>query len=149
ARARVKLGARELAAAAITVALVGTLAWRAVTALPTEVEREQRQICLPVEPAPGWEARPALPFTLRDYQGHEISLSRYRGSVVFLNFWATWCPPCVDEMQSLERLAAALGGRKDFALVAVSEDKSWDDIRTFFRQGSRMTVLMDDDWKVA
>jgi hypothetical protein len=52
-------------------------------------------------------------------------------------------------MQSLERLAEALGDRKDFALVTVSEDKTWEDVRSFFPRGSRLTVLMDDDYKVA
>ncbi len=46
----------------------------------------------------------AIPFTLRDLKGNKVSLRDYRGKVVFLTFWATWCPPCVHELPDLERL---------------------------------------------
>jgi len=52
----------------------------------------------------------------------ETSLAAFRGKVVVLNFWATWCAPCVREMPSLDRLQAMLGGG-DFAVVALSEDR--------------------------
>ena len=52
----------------------------------------------------------------------ETSLAAFRGKVVVLNFWATWCAPCVREMPSLDRLQAALGG-DDFAVVALSQDR--------------------------
>ncbi len=52
----------------------------------------------------------------------ETSLAAYHGKVVVLNFWATWCAPCVREMPSLDRLQAMLGG-DDFAVVALSEDR--------------------------
>src|SRR5438105_8925484 len=81
--------------------------------------------------------------------GKPVKLEAYRGRVVFLNFWATWCPPCLDEMASLEQLAGAFAARPDFALLAISEDKGWNDIRSFFQKGSRMTVLLDEDFRVA
>lgn len=43
-------------------------------------------------------------FTLTDMQGQQVSLSQFRGKVVILNFWATWCPPCREEMPSMEKL---------------------------------------------
>ena len=52
----------------------------------------------------------------------ETSLAAFHGKVVVLNFWATWCAPCVREMPSLDRLQAMLGG-DDFAVVALSEDR--------------------------
>ena len=51
--------------------------------------------------------------------GEKVQLSDYKGNVVFLNFWATWCVPCVEEMPAMERLAAKLKG-KPFRIVAVN-----------------------------
>ncbi len=47
---------------------------------------------------------PAPDFSLTDMQGNEVTLSQFRGKVVLLNFWATWCPPCREEMPSMEQL---------------------------------------------
>jgi peroxiredoxin len=146
----VKVDPVRLGAVGVVFAgIIGLLAWKGASALPGEIEREQREICLPLEPDPGWKVRPAQDFTLKDYAGRPISLSAYRGRVVFLNFWATWCPPCRDEMDSMERLALRMGEHKDFAMLAVSEDKSWDDVRRFFAGGSRMTILMDEEFRTA
>ncbi len=54
--------------------------------------------------------------------GSEVALADFRGRVVLLNFWATWCAPCVREMPSLDRLQAALGP-EGLDVVAVSEDR--------------------------
>ncbi len=53
--------------------------------------------------------------------GSILDLGRFRGQVVLLNFWATWCPPCIRELPALHRLQFALGGR-DFKVVALSID---------------------------
>jgi thiol-disulfide isomerase/thioredoxin len=55
--------------------------------------------------------------------GSEVTLAAFRGQVVVLNFWATWCGPCVREMPSLNRLQAALDGH-GLKVVAVSEDRA-------------------------
>jgi thiol-disulfide isomerase/thioredoxin len=52
----------------------------------------------------------------------EVTIAAWAGRVVLMNFWATWCPPCLKEMPSLDRLQAALGG-DDFQVVAVSTDR--------------------------
>lgn len=57
-----------------------------------------------------------------DSDGKSLKLSSFRGKVVLLNLWATWCPPCVKEMPSLDRLQGKLGGER-FAVVAISQDK--------------------------
>jgi thiol-disulfide isomerase/thioredoxin len=78
-------------------------------------------------------------------------LSEFAGSVLFLNFWATWCEPCVRELPSMFRLARALKGRK-FQMVAVSYDESWADITKFFQSAlgempKEILVLRDPDQK--
>jgi thiol-disulfide isomerase/thioredoxin len=52
-----------------------------------------------------------------------VRLHRFRGKVVVLNLWAAWCAPCIEEMPSLDRLAARLPAA-DFAVIAVSQDKT-------------------------
>ena len=55
-------------------------------------------------PKGGLIGTPAPDFILTDMQGQKVTLSQFRGKVVVLNFWATWCPPCKDEMPSMEQL---------------------------------------------
>ena len=64
---------------------------------------------------------PAPNFTLPGLDGKMVNLSDYRGAVVLVNIWATWCPPCVDEMPSLERLYKEFKG-ENFEILAVSID---------------------------
>ena len=71
-------------------------------------------------PYPQARALPALSFL--DAQGKPTSLAAFRGKVVLLNVWATWCPPCVKEMPTLNKLQEVLGG-KDFAVLPLSVDK--------------------------
>ncbi len=65
---------------------------------------------------------PAPDFTLSDIHGKQHRLSDYRGKVVLLNFWATWCGPCLAEMPSMESLKNKLKDEK-FVILAVSIDK--------------------------
>ncbi len=71
---------------------------------------------------PAVPARPAPEITLFDGDGNLVPLSDFKGRVVLLNFWATWCAPCVREMPTLDRLQAKLGG-PGFTVIAVSEDR--------------------------
>jgi thiol-disulfide isomerase/thioredoxin len=58
----------------------------------------------------------------QDKMGQPVNLDSFKGKVVVLNFWATWCPPCIAEMPALDHLQAQMGG-KDLAVVAVSTDR--------------------------
>lgn len=88
-------------------------------------------------------------FILPTETGQPVSLEGYRGRVVLLNFWASWCPPCVAEMPSLERLKKAMEG-KDFAIVAVSVDDRWADVDRFKQTVPlTLTVLWDQGFQVA
>lgn len=69
-------------------------------------------------PAP--VAMPALAFT--DIEGKALNIADFKGKVVLLNLWATWCGPCVEEMPSLDRLQAQLG-TQDFSVAALSIDR--------------------------
>lgn len=91
-------------------------------------------------------ARPAAPdFELRDLRGRDVRLSSYRGKVVVLNFWATWCAPCRVEAPSLQRLYAARGG-EDLEMLAVSLDNKRDLVERFVSQYQlRFPVLLDPD----
>lgn len=83
-------------------------------------------------------------FTLSDLNGQSVSLSDYRGKVVFLNFWATWCPPCREEMPAMERLHESMGD-KDFAILAVNVEKgNRQAVENFINSGPySFKVLLD------
>jgi peroxiredoxin len=89
---------------------------------------------------------PAPDFTLPDLNGKLHRLAQYRGKVVFLNLWATWCPPCRMEMPGMERLYRRLGGR-DFVMLAVSADEGGKDAVAPFvaEMGLTFPVLLDPE----
>jgi thiol-disulfide isomerase/thioredoxin len=72
--------------------------------------------------APVAERRAAPGFAFADAQGRPLRLNDFKGRVVLVNLWATWCPPCIAEMPDLDALAAKLGGER-FQVVAVSLDR--------------------------
>ncbi len=88
---------------------------------------------------------PALPTPFTAAGGAETSLADFRGRVVVLNFWATWCGPCIVEMPSLDKLHRALEG-ESAAVIAVSEDRAGETVVIpFFRQrGIRSLDLYTD-----
>ncbi|MGQ9628898.1 MAG: TlpA family protein disulfide reductase [bacterium] len=88
-------------------------------------------------------------FALESISGQEVKLSDFRGKVVFLNFWATWCPPCRAEMPSMERLHRKFDG-EDFAILAVDIQESAKTVRKFVNDfGLTFTVLLDTRGRVA
>lgn len=72
----------------------------------------------------------ALEIQLEDVFGNTVRLSDFRGKIVFLNFWASWCPTCVAEMPSMEKLHRRLKD-KDFVMIAVNLQESNAQVKAF------------------
>jgi len=100
---------------AFTELLTACLLWLAAPVLAGELEEYP-------------EVGPTPPLALRDLGGNSHTLDGYRGRVVLVNFWATWCPPCLVEMPAMQRLEAAYPDTA-FTVLAVnvkeSREKAW------------------------
>ncbi len=104
----------------------------------------------PDTPGPLGRDSPAPDFSLpRVGGGGAVSLSDSRGKVVLVNFWATWCKPCEDEMPAMERLYRELG-TDHFELLAVSVDESMAEVSAFReRLELSFPILLDAEKRVA
>lgn len=104
---------------------------------PTPLPVAPQQLSLIDKPAPNFE--------LEGLDGQRYRLSSYRGRVVFVNFWATWCEPCRRELPAFEQFAAAQGA--DGAIIlAVNVGETPEQIAAFFEQHDveAVSVLLDD-----
>ena len=72
--------------------------------------------------------------TVADRSGGKIDLSKLEGKIAIIHFWATWCPPCVEEIPALSRFWERYKGRDDVVLYAVSVDKDWKTIDDFTKK---------------
>ena len=110
---------------------------------------------LPFNAAQAKELTPHTPRTpysqlaLEDLAGKTHRLADYKGKVVLINFWATWCPPCRAEMPSMQRLKDLMAG-KPFAILAVDMAETKPEIHDFLREIKPkvdFTILLDKDGK--
>ena len=85
---------------------------------------------------------PAKDFTAQNWDGQMVKLSDYRGKVVLVNFWASWCKTCAAEKPSLNELQRELAG-DDVVVLALASDKDWTDVKKKLAGGSPLTVLLD------
>ncbi len=94
---------------------------------------------------PGPGAKPAPSFTLQDLKGNQISLSDFQGKVVILDFWATWCPPCVKEIPHFIALYEQYKDR-GFAIVGISVDRGGISVVKSFARKYQVNypILMTD-----
>ena len=85
---------------------------------------------------------------LKDMNGKNISLSDFKGKIVFLNFWTTWCPTCRIEMPSMEKLHQRLKN-KNFAMVTINLQESASQVKAFFKEFKlTFTALLDSTGEV-
>lgn len=91
----------------------------------------------------------AIDFKLKDLNGKEMSLSDLKGKKVFLNFWATWCPPCKAEMPEIQKLYEETKD-SDVVIVAVEIGEPLDTVKSFIDSNKySFKVLLDSDQSVA
>ncbi len=89
-----------------------------------------------------------IQFSLKDVDGKIVKISDYRGKIIFLNFWTTWCPACRIEMPAMEKLHQKLKD-KDFVMIAVSLQESAQVVRDFFQKYKlTFTALLDSTGEV-
>ncbi len=99
----------------------------------------------PVSPSEIDKLNRAPEFSLKDLSGKPVTLSSLKGKVVLLNFWATWCPPCISEMPVFNKLYREMKGR-GLEVVAISADRSEGYVRDFVSKHSLdLKVLYDAD----
>lgn len=82
-------------------------------------------------------------FSLRDTEGNQVRLSDFRGKVVLINFWASWCSPCLAELPALQRLQAKLKG-KEFVILGVGVDDTEEALAQYKKSyGLTYTTVID------
>ena len=88
-------------------------------------------------------------FSLLDFEGNRVELASLQGRVVFINFWATWCPPCREEMPSMLRLNQKLKD-KPFTLITILMNDDPANAKAFYKSiGGSLPTLLDPDGAVA
>jgi thiol-disulfide isomerase/thioredoxin len=96
-----------------------------------------------------WTRGATPPLSLKDLDGRLHDLATYRGKTVVLNFWATWCEPCRDEMPSLQRLARRFADR-GLVVLTVDVAEKPERVRRFLDQAQiTLPVLLDPDSSTA
>jgi peroxiredoxin len=139
---------------AFAVATAGALVYGYTAALPNAVAAARESACrgLAPEKANAPDASEMAPdLELVDRQGQIRKLSDYRGRFVVLNFWATWCEPCLREWPELDKLAARIEGRDDIVVLAVSVDKDRAEVEAFVERlglgATKVEILHDPSEK--
>jgi len=91
----------------------------------------------------------AIDFKLKDINGKEMSLSDLKGKKVFLNFWATWCPPCKEEMPDIQKLYEETKN-SDLVIIAVEIGEPLSTVKSFIDNNKySFKVLLDSDQSVS
>lgn len=93
---------------------------------------------------------PVSDVALIDERENKLNLSDLKGSVVFVNFWASWCPPCIEEMPSIEALFRNLSGKPTFKMITILYRDDVDRItKSAKEQGYTLPIYRDPDGSAA
>lgn len=148
--AREQTDAFGIFAYVIYICLGGVLVFGFAWALKGAIVTQNRSICRALAPedrtgeAPEW--------TVQDLSGNEVSLSDFKGKFVVLNFWATWCEPCITEWPQINQLAERFSESDDIVVIAMSIDQDRESIAPFLDRmslgESPATVLWDPTQKL-
>ena len=85
-------------------------------------------------------------FTLQDLEGKPISLSDYKGKIVFIDFWATWCPPCRMSIPYVEKLYEQYKDNEDFVVLGINLQEDKETITKFMKkQKMNYPILLSDN----
>ncbi|MBE3580538.1 MAG: TlpA family protein disulfide reductase [Thermoanaerobacteraceae bacterium] len=111
-----------------------------------EVSRDEATRSLPIQ-----IERPAPDFTLPTLDGGRVTLSELRGKPVFINFWTTWCPFCLQEMPDFQQFFSRHGEEVHMAIINVTAaEETLDDVRNFLAAtGYTFPILLDTEGDVA
>jgi thiol-disulfide isomerase/thioredoxin len=144
---KARIGWAIAAAVLLALGLAGAKGYDALVVQP-RVEEKAFEIVRVDKPAPD--------VFLAGADGRPFAISQMKGAVVFVNFWATWCPPCRAEMPSMlalgRQLEQAHPGK--FRMVAISGDDDWNAVHDYFRvvfggAPKELTVALDREGKAA
>ncbi len=95
------------------------------------------------------KAELAPDFSLKTPEGKPVILSAYKGKVVLVNFWATWCPYCVKEMPALIKIYEKAGG-KNFEIISIDIQETPENVKAFVeKNGIKHTVVIDPSSETA
>ena len=123
---------------------MGVVLGAALAAMPPRVEAARDEVLLD-EPS---KSVAAPDFTAETLAGETVRLSAFKGQVVFLNFWATWCVPCKEEMPAMERVHLALQGRR-FRLLAVNLQEAPAAMQKFVEElGLTFDIVLDPSGEI-
>lgn len=75
-----------------------------------------------------------IPFSKEDIYGNKITVAKGDGKVTLIDFWATWCVPCVRGMPELQKIYKTYGDREDFRMIGISIDRKIDDLREYLEK---------------
>lgn len=129
--------------------LVPVILLIAVSLLPACKKEKEPGKPAPVSVSKAAEGAAAPDFTVKDLDGKDTTLSSLKGSVVMVNFWATWCPPCKEEIPSMIKLNKAMSG-KAFRMLAISIDEGGKDaVQKYFKGSRDLPAYLDTDTKIS
>ena len=102
------------------------------------------QTSLPITQIQQTQIRPAAQFTATGVDGKPVKLTDYKGKVILLNFWATWCPPCLAEIPDLIKIQSKY--KNKVQIIGISMDQSSEDVKRMLPKAKfNYPIIMSDD----